>query len=55
MKKSNRWTIERAWTEPGPIRKYAELNKERTELQALKENLAARKKWLKDYDAAQAK
>ena len=35
--------------------KYAELNKERGELEALKENLAARKKWLADYDAQKAK
>jgi uncharacterized coiled-coil protein SlyX len=33
--------------------KYAELNKERAELHSLTQNLAARKAWLKDYDAKQ--
>ena len=32
------------------FRKYAELNKGRTELHKLSTNLEARKKWLKDYD-----
>ncbi len=37
------------------FRKYAELNKERADLNKLRINLEARKKWLIDYDAKNAK
>ncbi|MCB1232736.1 MAG: hypothetical protein KDN19_21000 [Verrucomicrobiae bacterium] len=37
------------------FRKYAELNGERAEIKKLEDNLEARRVWLKDYDAKQAK
>ena len=36
------------------FRKYAELNRARSDLKQLNDNLAARRQWLQDYDKRQA-